>query len=307
MLKRTRYQTLDSGIATSVGRVRKINEDTPFVSHDLGIWAVADGMGGYAHGDVASQTVIGELNNLGRPASLEDQRARILHRVWRAHGRIATHAKDAGIANVGSTVVALGVFGDHYSCVWSGDSRCYRIRSSMMNQVSKDHTQVQTLLNRGQITPEEAREWPRRNVITRAVGISDDPRCDAVIGEIMPNDVFLLCSDGLTEHLSDDVILETVLAGLRVRMSAQGICEKLIADTEQAGARDNVTVVMARFLGAPIAVVPEDDVTEATDLHDMTEDQPDPEAVQDARATDEPLTAGPEDAAPDDAEGIRDV
>jgi protein phosphatase len=312
MLKRTRYQTLDSGIATSVGRVRKINEDTPFVSHDLGLWAVADGMGGYAHGDVASQTVIAELNNLGRPVSLEDQRARIFHRVWRAHARISGHAKEAGIANVGSTVVALGVFGDHYSCVWSGDSRCYRIRSSMMNQVSKDHTQVQTLLDRGQITPEEAREWPRRNVITRAVGISDDPRCDAVMGEIMPNDVFLLCSDGLTEHLSDDVILETVLAGLRVRMSAQGISEKLIADTEQAGARDNVTVVMARFLGAPIALVVEDEVTEATDMHDMDDtlaiwDDPEMEVAPDPEMTEKPMAAGSDDGELDDAEGNKDV
>lgn len=258
------YQSLDSGMATNVGCVRKINEDSGFLRPDWGLWAVADGMGGHQHGDWASQAVVGELGQLGRPVSVQDQRARILHRLWRAHRRIAAHAEEAGVGHVGSTAVVLGVFGGWLSCVWSGDSRCYRIREEAIVQVNRDHTQVQAMLDRGQITPEEARHWPRRNVITRAVGIGDDPRSEVVVEKILPGDLYLLCSDGLTEHLSDDAIRDTVLSRLSMRVSVQGICEALIEETLEAGAKDNVTVVMVRFLAAPVLrtlAMGEDEVT----------------------------------------------
>ncbi len=118
----------------------------------------------------------------------------------------------------------------------------YRARKSRIEQLSVDHTEVQQLVESGTITAEEARSWPGRNVITRAIGAEDSPELEMLHGTLEPGDAFVLCSDGLTNHVSDQEILTAVL-----RYSPQAACDDLIELTLTRGATDNVTVVVVRF------------------------------------------------------------
>jgi protein phosphatase len=131
--------------------------------------------------------------------------------------------------------------GQHFVCIWSGDSRAYLLRGGEYVQVSYDHTEVNELLHRGAITPEQAESWPRKNVITRAIGVHEQPMTDERLGALAAGDTFLLCSDGLTEHVEDPEMAQILLSN-----TAQSACEKLVALTLERGARDNVTVVVIR-------------------------------------------------------------
>ena len=144
---------------------------------------------------------------------------------------------------IGSTVAAVLVYGAHYACVWSGDSRIYLIRGKEIRQVSHDHTEVQELVDSGAVSAAEARNWPRRNVITRAVGIFDDPELDLVQGEIKSGDTFVVCSDGLTGPVEDAEILHSIDTH-----APQAACDALIDLSLDRGARDNVTVIVVRCM-----------------------------------------------------------
>lgn len=229
-----------TGQASHVGRVRSVNEDNFLTLPESGLWVVADGMGGHAAGDFASRTIVEHLVSIGIAASTDDQRNRFDERLARANARIQDHAADLGRGSIGSTVAALLVHGDSYVCVWSGDSRIYRLRDGRLEQMSRDHTELQELIEAGRITYEEARTWPRRNVVTRAIGVTPVADCDAVEGRLRNGDMFLLCSDGLTEHITDEE-LERYLSG---RPEPQAACDEIIAATLERGARDNVTVVV---------------------------------------------------------------
>jgi len=159
----------------------------------------------------------------------------------RANDTIKQAAADRGGAVIGTTVAAVLAYGHHYSCVWAGDSRVYRVRDNTIEQLSRDHTEAQELVDNGTLTQEQARTWPRRNVITRAIGIFDDPELEDKHGPIEPGDTFLVCSDGLTGHLSDPEIRDAVVA-----MRPQEACDSLIATTLERGASDNVTIVVVR-------------------------------------------------------------
>lgn len=237
------YFSFSTGKATDTGRVRDHNEDSHMTRQDFGVWVVADGMGGHDAGDFASQAITHEVSSVGMSSSLPDLTARFLERLTRAHETIRSHPSVLQGGTVGSTVVALLAYEENYACVWSGDSRIYLMRSGQLIQQTKDHTEVQELLSSGAISEEEAEQWPRKNVITRAVGVWDDPYCDIVEGTLEDNDVFLLCSDGLTEHLSDADILEH-LKVVASGGSAHEVCNTLIAETLERGAKDNVTCVI---------------------------------------------------------------
>ena len=231
----------DTGAATHVGKVRKANEDSFIVKPSVGLWAVADGVGGHEAGQIASQTLTQTLATLGRPVSLADQLARFQERVIRANDQIRDIAESRGGGTMGTTVAALLIFDDAFSCAWAGDSRVYRIRDRTVQQVSKDHSEVQELVDQGVITPEEAKNWPRRNVITRAVGVYDDPQVETVEGRIEVGDTFVICSDGLTGHMSDADIGAAVI-GAR----PQDACDRLIETTLERGASDNVSIIVVR-------------------------------------------------------------
>jgi protein phosphatase len=237
------FFTFESGQATDVGCKRQVNEDNLLLRPDYGLWVVADGMGGHAAGDFASLTIVQELNSIGVPASVDDLQARFMERLTRANETILNHATEIGHQTIGATVVSLLVHDATFACIWSGDSRVYLQRGGQLVQQSRDHTEVRALLDAGTITLEEAENWPRKNVITRAIGVSETPECDIVSGQLQVGDYFLLCSDGLTEHIKDDEI-----AAFMAHLPPQAACDAMIRETLARGARDNVTVIAMRCL-----------------------------------------------------------
>ena len=233
---------VDSCGLSHAGRVRELNEDRYLVKSESGVFAVADGMGGHEAGELASSSIVEHLKSIGVPSSAPDLRARFEDRVMIANREIRDISSARNGAVIGSTLAALLAFESQYACMWAGDSRIYMLRASVLSQLSRDHTEVQQLLDEGVLTREEAVHWPRRNVITRAIGALEDPPLDIAHGQILPDDKFLICSDGLTAHVTDDEIRDKLGEG-----SAQEACQSLIDLTLSRGGTDNVTVVVVQF------------------------------------------------------------
>ena len=244
----------DTGAATHQGCIRDHNEDRFHTNPASGVWLVADGMGGHEAGDFASQAIADSAASIGMPSSAPDLQARFNDRLIRAHGAIREQSARLNGATVGATLVAFLAYDRHFACIWSGDSRIYLMRDNTFSQITIDHTEVEELLRNGAITPQQAESWPRKNVITRAIGVSEQPQTDEKYGTLREGDVFLLCSDGLTEHVED-----VEMAGILQRSNAQDSCEQLVALTLSRGARDNVTVVVVRCLAPGGWTAPRED------------------------------------------------
>jgi len=232
----------ESAAASHVGRVRAHNEDSFLSRPDIGLWTVADGMGGHEAGEVASAAVVDHLRNLPRPFSAAGFLEAVQQRLEAANTEIRALAEARGNGIIGTTVISVLAFQHHFACVWSGDSRAYLVRGAGIRRVSRDHTEVEELLANGVLTPDEARTWPRRNVITRAIGVFDTVMADMEYGTLNAGDTFVLCSDGLTAHVSDEEILDIVR-----RLSTETACRELIELTLERGAQDNVTVIVVRY------------------------------------------------------------
>ncbi len=235
-----------TGVVTHAGRVRQKNEDHFLVQPGTGLWAVADGMGGHEDGALASATLVATLETIGVPVSAPDLLARLEDRVLRANTQLQDLSRERGGSIIGSTLVVLLVYERHFACVWSGDSRIYLIRDGRMSQLSRDHTEAQGMIDKGLLTPAEALNWPRRHVITRAIGVHDIPELEADQGQLEAGDIFVLCSDGLTTHVRDDEILLHA-----AQPAPQTACEELLALTLERGATDNVTIVIMRYHPRP--------------------------------------------------------
>ncbi len=244
----------ETGAATHQGVVRDHNEDAYATLPDTGIWVVADGMGGHEAGDVASRLIVEEIASVGVPVSAQDQRARFSERLIRANERILSHAHQRQLATVGSTMASLLIYGHELSCVWAGDSRVYLLRKGILTRLTTDHSAVARMIAAGEITEDEARSNPSRNVITRAIGIQLTPNPETVTGMVEPQDLFLLCSDGLTEHNTDDDLRRI----LQQHAPAQEIADQLIAQTLARGARDNVTAIVLRCISTQTDDCPEE-------------------------------------------------
>jgi protein phosphatase len=232
----------DTGAATHPGRVRSHNEDHFVLLPDSGVFAVADGMGGHEAGSLASATVVDALRTIGVPASAPDLLARLEDRILRANERLRGFARDrGGNAVVGSTIAALLVFDGNYAVLWSGDSRLYLVRDGRIVQLTRDHTEAQELVDKGVLRQDEVRTWPRRNVVTRALGVHEVPELDIDHGTLKADDSFVICSDGLTVHAADEEILARVEGA-----GAQQACDALVALALERGGTDNVTVLVVR-------------------------------------------------------------
>jgi serine/threonine protein phosphatase PrpC len=230
----------DAGSATHPGRVRLRNEDSYLVRNDAGLWAVADGMGGHDAGDVASQLIVSALDTISAKESAIRLLEETENRVLLANHQIIELSRQRGGTVIGSTVTILLISEDHYACVWAGDSRLYLVRRDSIRQLSRDHTEVEEMLASGAVTAEEAKNWPN-NVITRAVGVVENPELEIVTGAFEDSDVFVLCSDGLTKHVADDEILCSVSTH-----DAQTSSAALVDLAVERGGLDNVTVVVVR-------------------------------------------------------------
>ena len=231
----------ESWAVSHEGRVRDLNEDRYLMDPHLGLWVVADGMGGYDAGEVASTGIVEQLKTIGVSTSASDQHARFVDRLTQANNELQDYSQRNGGSILGSTVVALLIYEGEYRCLWVGDSRIYLVRKGKLAQISRDHSEVQELVEQGILSREEARTWKGRNVITRAVGVYPEIDIEAAYGEVEVGDTFLLCSDGLTAHASDDDILEAVTG-----RGAKAACEKLLELVLERGATDNVTVVITQ-------------------------------------------------------------
>ena len=231
------------------GLVRRYNEDSFASIPELALWVVADGMGGHAAGDVASRIIVEEMASIGVPISAADQRARFRERLDRAHRRVRSYAAENRLDTVGATVAALMVFGTELTCAWAGDSRVYLMRKGQLTALSRDHSEVAAMIADGTISESEARNSPRRNVITRAIGIGPEAEPELVTGGAEPGDRYPICSDGLTEHQDDDAIARVLARD----DTPDEIADLLIALTLERGAKDNVTVVVIDSSALPDA------------------------------------------------------
>ncbi|NNJ97217.1 MAG: serine/threonine-protein phosphatase [Gammaproteobacteria bacterium] len=226
---------------THVGRVRELNEDACLEMSDRGLWAVADGMGGHAAGDVASRMVIDALRKARHPDSLSDLLNDVRHSLQKVNHQLTEEANRRRQQIVGSTVAVLLVFDQHCVSLWAGDSRIYRIRDGQLQQLTRDHSQIEELVARGVVSREEARKLPGSNAITRAIGVMDRVELDSEIHSIQEGDRFLLCSDGLYNEVSTEDI-KRILALENCQESA----DRLLQSALEHGARDNVTLVVVR-------------------------------------------------------------
>lgn len=231
-----------TGQRSDVGRVRKLNEDAIMVDAQLGLWAVADGMGGHAVGDVASKMIVDALEKASNDARLSDFVDQIENTVITVNNDILDYAaRNCNNATMGSTLIALAVRGRVGVCLWAGDSRLYRLRNNQLTQLSRDHSHVQELIEIGAIKPEDAENHPHGNVITRAVGVEEDGFVDINIFNTQIGDTFLLCSDGLYNTVPNDKIVEFLS-----QKDAQKSAEDLINASLDGGAPDNVSVVVVK-------------------------------------------------------------
>jgi len=190
---------------THRGGVREHNEDAFLENPEVGVWVVADGMGGYQAGDVASQltcdAVAREIDRVGKDMSVYG----LQDALCQANDQIRHYGTEVlSGQTLGSTVVALMVQGGRYHLFWAGDSRCYRVREGNITQVSRDHSQVADMVEQGLLEPSEAESHPLSHVITRALGVDDNISLDYLSGDARAGDMFLLCSDGVSKEFSTE-------------------------------------------------------------------------------------------------------
>lgn len=228
-----------SSATTHTGMVRQLNEDSYLCRDDIGLWAVADGMGGHEAGDLASQTVTRLLDDVSGSQDLDTLLATTREALDRANAELVGMDDQFSPDRVpGSTVAVLLILGDQGAVAWAGDSRVYRLREGEAVQLTRDHSHVQELVDQQLISPEEAESHPMANVITRAVGIDEPLEVETARLDVMPGDRFLLCSDGLSRLLSLAEIQDLMDTSQR-KESVQSLLHTALV----RGAPDNVTVL----------------------------------------------------------------
>ena len=226
---------------TDVGKARKHNEDSMLDRSEIGLWVVADGMGGHDAGDVASQMIVSSLKKVHEGVTLNRYIDDIEDRLLKVNQQLIDKANESEKkATIGSTVVAMLAYDKYCVYLWAGDSRLYRLRDTEIRQITTDHSQVEQYVERGLISREEAAVHPHANMITRAVGATNDLFLDIDIQEMELNDRYLLCSDGLTKHIMD-LELEEIL---HEEGDPEETCKVLIDLTLERGAGDNVTAIV---------------------------------------------------------------
>lgn len=239
---------------TDTGRVRGSNQDAFAIDNELGLWVVADGMGGHVGGNIASELAVASIMNHVRASakpwpSVGDQ---LQHATT-----VLTHAITAGktaiqeriavspeLSSMGTTVVAAWLCPlptPSLAIAHVGDSRAYMIRDERLVALTTDHSLVQQLVTEGQMTLEDSLDHPKRNVLVRAIGLNFPSTPDIALHPLRPHDILLLCTDGLMKMMSDEYILSVILES---RDSPEETCQRLIARANDAGGKDNTTVLL---------------------------------------------------------------
>ena len=217
------------------GRVRGHNEDAVLCLPELGLWAVADGMGGHECGEVASALALDTLRqSVVAGSGLESS-------IHAAHQAILAAVQEEGGRRMGSTVVAVRFVDADYEVAWIGDSRAYRISLDGIERLTRDHSWVQAMIDAGELSLAEARQHPRRNIVTQCLGQGEQAlEVGRVQGSLAPGELLLLCSDGLTGELTDEQIQE-VCAGAA---TLDELVEELIGLANRLGGKDNISCIV---------------------------------------------------------------
>ena len=243
---------------TDPGRVRGHNEDCVESRPEIGVVVLADGMGGYNAGEVASGMSTSSisaglaeswtrdaLKGLDRAAAMTLSQSVIQAQVVKANAAIyAAAQKDPNCAGMGTTLVACLFYDNFLTVAHVGDSRLYRMRNDVLEQVTRDHSLLQEQIDSGLITKEDARSSHNKNLVTRAVGIDPDVEAEVHSYDVLVNDIFLLCSDGLNDMIEDEEIQMTLIAlSSNLELTAQ----QLVQAANDAGGRDNISVMLVRI------------------------------------------------------------
>lgn len=229
-------QDLDYAALSVAGQVRSNNEDAVLCRPDLGVWAVADGMGGHSRGDLASATALAALERVMAEGMT------LVEAVHQANQAIlAEVAANAAVEGMGTTLVAVHFHAERCELAWVGDSRAYRIGRGGIEQLSRDQSWVQSMVDAGELSAEEARQHPRRNVILQCLGRDDQVlEVESLELQLAPGELLLLCSDGLTGELEDEQIRELCTrAGTLVEL-----VESLVELANSHGGRDNISCIV---------------------------------------------------------------
>lgn len=232
--------TWRSAAATAVGNVRTHNEDSILDLPSVGLWAVADGMGGHSAGDTASRMVVEALASVSRHERLSGLVDEVEDRLYEVNGSLHRSADGSGLS--GTTVTVLLALERHVLSLWAGDSRLYRSRQGQLEQLTRDHSDMQEMLDDGVISSDELAGREPSNVITRAVGGTADLFLDIEVSEIGDSDRYLLCTDGLYKELSP----EDLGRHLAVRNPAKA-CRGLMNQALGGVCNDNISAVVVKF------------------------------------------------------------
>ncbi len=232
------------------GRIRPNNEDSYLIREDLGLFVLADGMGGAAAGEVASQIFVktaeevflsGHMKGAKYPELIKEAFQKAHLRIKEDTQRYPEHH------GMGCTGEILAFEGAEYHLGHLGDSRTYLFYQEGLKQLTKDHTLVQEQVDMGLISKEEARTHKLRHVLSRAVGYEEHLQIDLLDGQLKPGSLFLMCSDGLTDELSDDEIQKILSQG----SGLENLAARLVNEAKEKGGRDNITVILVRISEFP--------------------------------------------------------
>jgi PPM family protein phosphatase len=237
---------LEAAGRTDVGQVRTTNEDAFGYCVEDGVFALCDGMGGAAAGEVASRITVDTLIERLCAADSQENRHKVLEEaIADANQRVHSRAeREVALRGMGTTLVALAIGDSHALVGHVGDSRCYLFRSGKLMRKTLDHSLVDEQVRLGQLTQDEAEHSPLRNVITRAIGTQVSVSADIAELDLKPGDMLLLCSDGLTRELSDERIALTLEEGGDI----EGLCSQLVNSAKAAGGHDNITAILVRAI-----------------------------------------------------------
>jgi protein phosphatase len=236
----------ESASRSEVGNVRKHNEDACLDLSSRGLWVVADGMGGHEAGDVASRMVTDDLRSVGAHRKFSKLVNEVEDRVLEANERLYSMATQSGEERIiGCTFAGLLTNGTHCVSMWAGDSRVYRLRDGKLEQITRDHSEVEEMLQRGEISEDSVEAQAAQNVVTRAVGGTDRLFLDYSLDEIHDKDRFLICSDGLYKELSPDDLTSQLGA-----TDCATACKALLEAALERECSDNVTAIVVDFRAA---------------------------------------------------------
>jgi len=231
---------------TDAGLLRDHNEDSIGCNENIALAVLADGMGGHRGGEMASaMTVSMILESITAKVIKNSTIGRLMHKaILQANKSVYESSKtNSQYRGMGTTIVALMFYDNHFTVAHVGDSRLYRLRNNQLEQITRDHSFVQEQIDLGLHTAEQARNSPHKNLITRAIGIDDDVQVDIKEDIAMPDDIYLLCSDGVNDMLDDEMIKKTLIDN---RFDLDNASSEIIRLANEFGGKDNISVLLAK-------------------------------------------------------------